>query len=159
MWLLGLFLRWRGVRVVVLTVHGLLIEDFGTTMLDSRLKFPEITRRIIGCAMAVHSELGNGFQEVVYQRALMVEMEREGLSFSREHEVPIWFKGVQVGTRRVDFFVEEVVLVELKAVSVLEDVHISQVLNYLEAFELEVGLLINFGRRSLDFRRLRNKKV
>ena len=143
----------------MLTVHGLLIEDFGTTMLDSRLKFPEITRRIIGCAMAVHSELGNGFQEVVYQRALMVEMEREGLSFSREHEVPIWFKGVQVGTRRVDFFVEEVVLVELKAVSVLEDVHISQVLNYLEAFELEVGLLINFGRRSLDFRRLRNKKV
>ncbi len=97
MWLLGLFLRWRGVRVVVLTVHGLLIEDFGTTMLDSRLKFPEITRRIIGCAMAVHSELGNGFQEVVYQRALMVEMEREGLSFSREHEVPIWFKGAQFG--------------------------------------------------------------
>ena len=129
------------------------------TLSDSRLKFPEITRRVIGCAMAAHSELGNGFQEVVYQRALRVEMEREGLSFSREHEVPIWYKGVPVGTRRVDFLVEERVLVELKAVSELENVHISQVLNYLEAFELEVGLLINFGRQSLDFRRLRRKRV
>ena len=129
------------------------------TLSDSGLKFPEITRRVIGCAMAVHSELGNGFQEVVYQRALMVEMEREELSFSREHEIPIWFKGVQVGTRRVDFLIEEKVLVELKAVSELENVHVSQVLNYLEAFELEVGLLINFGRQSLDFRRLRRERV
>ena len=129
------------------------------TLSDSSLKFPEITRRVIGCAMAVHSELGNGFQEVVYQRALRVEMEREGLSFSREHEVPIWFKGMPVGTRRVDFRVEEKVLVELKAVTELESVHVSQVLNYLEAFELEVGLLINFGRQSLDFRRLRRERV
>ena len=129
------------------------------TLSDASLKFPEITRRVIGCAMAVHSELGNGFQEVVYQRALRVEMEREGLSFSREHEVPIWYKGVPVGTRRVDFLVEEKVLVESKAASELEDVHISQVLNYLDVFELEVGLLINFGRQSLDFRRLRRKRV
>ena len=128
------------------------------TLSDLSLKFPEITRRVIGCAMAVHSELGNGFQEVVYQRALRVEMEREGLSFSREHEVPIWFKGVQVGTRRVDFLVEEKVLVELMVVSELENVHISQVLNYLEAFELEVGLLMNLGRQSLDFRRLRRER-
>ena len=128
------------------------------TLNDQRLKYPEVTGRVIGWAMAVHSTLGNGFQEVVYQRALAVEMEKRGLSFGREHEVPIFYQGVQVGTRRVDFLVEEVVLVELKAVSELGDVHLAQVINYLEAFGMAAGLLLNFGRRSLEFRRLKNRK-
>ena len=129
------------------------------TLQDADLRYAGLTRRIIGCGMAVHSALGNGFQEVVYQRALAVEMEREGLSFSREHEMPIWYRDVQVGTRRVDFFVEEIVLVELKAISSLENVHLAQGLNYLEAFGLEVGLLLNFGGTRLEFKRLTNQKV
>ena len=129
------------------------------TLQDADLKYADLTRRIIGCGMAVHSALGNGLQEVVYQRALAVEMEREGLSFSREHEMPIWYRDVQVGTRRVDFFVEEIVLVELKAISSLENVHLAQGLNYLEAFGLEVGLLLNFGGSRLEFKRLTNQKV
>ena len=93
--------------------------------------------------------LGNGFQEVVYQRALAIEMRRKGISFSREHEMPIFYRGEQVGNSRVDFFVEEVVLVELKAVSRLDNSHLAQGLNYLEAFRLEVGLLVNFGGDSV----------
>ena len=115
------------------------------TLRNADLKYPGLTRRVIGCAMAVHSALGNGFQEVVYQRALGVEMERDGLSFAREFEMPIWYREVQVGTRRVDFLVEERVVVELKAIGKLEDVHLAQGINYLEAFGLEVGLLLNFG--------------
>ena len=117
------------------------------TLKNLDLKYPDLTRRIIGCAMAVHSALGNGFQEVVYQRAMAVEMESAGLSFAREHEMPIWYREVQVGTRRVDFFVEEVVVVELKAVSALDDSHLAQSINYLEVFGLEVGLMVNFGSK------------
>ena len=108
--------------------------------------------------MTVHSALGNGFQEVIYQRALAIEMADEGLSFSREHEMPIYYKRHQVGTRRVDFLVEGVVSVELKAIIRLEDVHLAQAINYLEAYDLEVGLLINFGARSLEFKRVTNRK-
>ena len=126
---------------------------------DSTLKHQELTHRIIGCAMAVHSELGNGFQELIYQRALRWELEHAGLSFSREYEMPIFYRDVRVGTGRVDFLVEEAVLVELKAVSELDDSHLTQVRNYLEVFGLEVGLLVNFGRPSLGFHRLRNGKV
>ena len=129
------------------------------TMLNADLKYPDLTGRVIGCAMAVHSELGNGFQEVVYQRALAIEMRRKGISFSREHEMPIFYRGEQVGTRRVDFFVEEVVLVELKAVSRLDNSHLAQGLNYLEAFRLEVGLLVNFGATRLEFKRLMKRRV
>ena len=129
------------------------------TMLNADLKYPDLTGRVIGCAMAVHSELGNGFQEVVYQRALAIEMRRKGISFSREHEMPIFYRGEQVGTRRVDFFVEGVVLVELKAVSMLDDLHLVQLRNYLQVFGLEVGLLLNFGARSLEFKRLRKRRV
>ncbi len=118
-------------------------------MLDDRsLRFPEITGRVIGCAMKVHSAIGFGFQEVIYQRALSYEMQRRGVSFDRECEMPVIYEGVQVGTRRVDFLVEGVVLVELKAVSELDDLHLVQLKNYLE-----VGLLLNFGRRSLEFKR------
>ena len=113
---------------------------------------------IIGCAMAVHSALGNGFQEVIYQRALAIEMADQGLSFSREHEMPIFYKELQVGTRRADFLVANVVSVELKALIQLEDVHLAQAINYLEAYDLEVGLLINFGARSLQFKRVTNRK-
>ena len=108
--------------------------------------------------MTVHSALGNGFQEVIYQRALEIEMLGRGLSFAREQEMPIHYKGRQIGSRRIDFMVENAVCVELKAISRLEDIHLAQAINYLEAYDLEVGLLINFGTRSLDFKRVTNKK-
>lgn len=120
------------------------------------MQFEELTHRIIGCAMKVHSTLGNGFQEVIYQRALAIEMELEGLAFDREREMPIFYREQHIGTRRVDFLVEEKILVELKALIELEDVHLAQGKNYLEAFKLETGLLINFGAKSLEFKRLFN---
>jgi GxxExxY protein len=108
--------------------------------------------------MKVHSALGNGFQEVIYQRALEIEMRDEGICFSREYEMPVYYKNQQIGTRRVDFLVEDKVSVELKAIIQLEDVHLAQAINYLEAYDLEVGLLINFGAKSLEFKRVGNKK-
>jgi GxxExxY protein len=114
----------------------------------------ELTAKIIGCAMEVHRVLGNGFQEVIYQRALEIEMLSQGLDFTREHEMKIYYKGVDIGTRRVDFFVEEKVMVEIKAVITLEDVHLAQAINYLEAYGLAVGLLLNFGSRSLQYKRV-----
>jgi GxxExxY protein len=122
--------------------------------MEAQYVHSELTRRIIGCAMEVHRVLGNGFQEVIYQRALAIEMTQQGLAFSREHEMMIHYKGEEIGTRRVDFFVEGCVMVELKAVIQLEDVHLAQAINYLEAYGLEVGLLINFGARSLQFKRV-----
>ncbi len=127
-------------------------------MIDERYKYSELTSGIIGCAMEVHSFLGNGFQEVIYQRALAHEMSLRKLGFRREHEMPVFYKNIQVGKRRADFLVENVVSVEIKAIIKLEDVHLAQAINYLEAYNLEVGLLINFGARSLQFNRLRNKK-
>lgn len=108
--------------------------------------------------MKVHAALGNGFQEVIYQRAMALEMADEGINFSREFEMPVLYKQQQIGTRRVDFLAENTLSVELKAISQLEDVHLAQAINYLEAYNLEVGLLINFGARSLQFKRLSNKK-
>ena len=128
-------------------------------MIDRNYKYSDLTSKVIGCAMAVHSALGNGFQEVIYQRALQVETADQDISFSREYEMPIFYKGQQVGTRRVDFLVEEIVSVELKAIARLEDIHLAQAINYLEAYDLEVGLLINFGARSLEFKRVSNKKL
>ena len=118
--------------------------------------YSDVTGAVIGCAFEVHSILGTGFQEVVYQRALAVEMESRGLSFAREWEMPIFYKERQVGTRRVDFLVDEKVVVELKAIGELERVHLAQAINYLEAFRLEVGLLLNFGAAKLEFRRVVN---
>lgn len=108
--------------------------------------------------MTVHSTLGNGFQEVIYQRALALEMKENGLSFEREYEMPVFYRSQQIGTRRVDFLVERAISVELKALIKLEDVHLAQAINYLEAYNLEIGLLINFGERSLNFKRVTNKK-
>jgi GxxExxY protein len=124
------------------------------------LKYEEITGKIIGCAMKVHSFLGNGFQEVIYQRALAIELREIGLNFARELEQNIFYKEYTkpIGTRRVDFLVEDKILVELKAVSELNDVHLAQILNYLTAYKLEVGLLINFGERSLKFKRVENSQ-
>ncbi len=119
----------------------------------------QITHKIIGCAMKVHSALGSGFQEVIYQRALAIEMNLEGLSFQREMEMPIFYREEQIGTRRVDFFVEGCAMVELKAVEKIEDVHKAQAINYLEAYNIADGLLINFGGLSLEFKRLYNKKL
>lgn len=121
-------------------------------------KYKEITEKIIGSAMKVHAALGNGFQEVIYQRALQIEMEDAGLHFAREFSMPIYYKGRNIGERRVDFFVEEKIMVELKAIIQLEKVHLAQAKNYLEAYNMQVGLLINFGSISLEFKRLENGK-
>lgn len=120
------------------------------------LKHKGITEKIIGASFEVHKFLGNGFQEVIYQRALAYEMYRAGLDFAREIEQDIYYKDLEkpIGRRRADFVVENKVLVELKAVIELQDVHLSQALNYLKAYKLEVGLLINFGSKSLTFKRL-----
>lgn len=125
-------------------------------MNEKDYKYSDITRKIIGVAMKVHSALGNGFQEVIYQRALAIEMTKQGLAFRREMEMSIYYDGQDIGTRRVDFFVEDKIMVELKAVTKLEDVHLAQAINYLEAYDMEVGLLLNFGAKSLEFHRLVN---
>jgi GxxExxY protein len=127
-------------------------------MINEQYKYSDITSKIIGCAMEVHKELGNGFQEVIYQRALEIEMRNAGLQFNREFEMDIFYKGERIGTRRVDFLIEGKISVELKAIISLEDVHLAQAINYLEAYNLEVGLLLNFGSKSLTFKRLQNKK-
>src|SRR5688572_13416561 len=119
----------------------------------SELKYKELTEKIIGAAMRVHGVLGNGFQEVIYQRALELELMDVGLPFEREFCMPIYYKGKQVGERRVDFLIQGKISVELKAIIELEAVHLAQARNYLEAYNLEIGLLINFGSASLQFKR------
>ena len=118
----------------------------------------EITYKIIGAAMKVHNTLGNGFQEVIYQRCLAIELERAGLGFGREVDQTIFYESIEVGTRRADFIVEDKVIVELKAVINLEDVHLAQAKNYVVAYDFEVGLLINFGATSLQIKKVFNKK-
>ena len=117
----------------------------------------ELTYKIIGCALKVHNTLGNGFQEVIYQRCLAIELEKKGLIYEREKEMPIYYEGFEVGTRRADFIIEEKIMVEIKAIIQLEDVHLAQGLNYLTAYNLETGLLINFGSTSLQTKRLFKK--
>ena len=123
------------------------------------MKYKELTEKIIGCAMKVHSVLGNGFQEVIYQRALAIELGKAGLGFAREMEMVVYYDGIEIGTRRVDFFVEDVIMVELKAIVSLEDVYLAQAMNYVEAYKMEVGLSINFGSKSLQFKRVHNNKI
>jgi GxxExxY protein len=119
----------------------------------------QLTRRIIGCAMQVHRTLKNGFQEVIYQRALAIEFNLDNLRFEREQEMEIYYRDKCIGSRRVDFFVENSVMVEIKAVNKLEDVHLAQAMNYLECYKLEIGLLLKFGAQSLEFKRVHNNKV
>ena len=120
------------------------------------MKDEALTHKIIGCAMKVHSTLGNGFQEVIYQRALAIEMQKQGLTYQREMEMLIYYEGINIGKRRVDFFVENKIMVELKALIKLEDAHLAQAMNYCQAYNLPIGLLINFGAKSLQFKRVYN---
>lgn len=122
----------------------------------NKIEFDDIIYKINGCAMKVHNTLGNGFQEVIYQRCLAIEMERVGLSFNREQEQTIFYKDIEVGTRRADFIVEDLVIVELKALINLEDVHLAQAKNYVVAYNKPIGLLINFGAKSLQFKKIFN---
>jgi len=117
----------------------------------------ELTYKIIGCAMKVHNTLGNGFQEVIYQRCLAIKFEKNHIQLLREQELPIFYEGVHVGTRRADFIIANEVLVELKAIIKLEEVHLAQALNYLTAYQIDKGLLINFGSTSLEVKRLFRK--
>ena len=128
------------------------------TAINEAFKYSELTSKIIGCAMEVHKRKGNGFSELIYQRALEIEMNLAEINFRREFVMPVYYREEEIGTRRVDFLVDDIISVELKAVTQLEDVHFAQAINYLEAYNLEIGLLINFGERSLKFRRLTNKK-
>ena len=121
-------------------------------------KYSTLTGKIIGCAMEVHNFLGNGYQKVIYQRALEYEMELQELGFAREYEMPVIYKEKQVGSRSVDFLVEDVISVEIKALIQLEKVQMAQEINYLEAYNLEIGLLINFASTKLEFHRIQNKK-
>ena len=127
-------------------------------MINEKYPHSDITEKIIGCALEVHKIMGNGFQESVYQRCLELEMLYQGLEFKREFEMELFYKGVKVGTRRVDFLVENQIMVEIKAVIQLENVHLAQAINYLEAYGLNVGLLINFGSASLQFKRVMKPK-
>lgn len=121
------------------------------------MKYEEITGKIIGAALQVHRVLGSGFQELIYQRALAIQMNLDGLYFLREKEMEIYYGAELIGTRRVDFFVENSIMVELKALTTLENIHLAQALNYCEAYNIEIGLLINFGAAKLDFKRVHNK--
>lgn len=145
----------------VIKIKGIIVLTENTiyNMVNEQYKYSDITSKIIGCAMNVHKALGTGFQEVIYQRALEIEMGVTGIVFKREFEMPIFYRDLQIGTRRVDFLVDGLISVELKAITKLEDVHFAQAINYLEAYNLEVGLLINFGESSLKFKRLTNKKA
>jgi GxxExxY protein len=123
------------------------------------MEHEELTHKIIGCAMEVHKILGNGFQEVIYQRALAIEMQYQGLEFEREKNMSIFYRDFDIGTRRVDFFVENKIMVEIKAKLELDDSNLNQSINYLEAYKMKIGLLINFGSNSLQFKRVHNNKL
>jgi len=129
------------------------------TMIKNEYPESELTGKIIGCAMEVHKHLGNGFQEVVYQRALSIELNMNSLQHEREKEMSLSYKGFDIGKRRVDFFVMNKIMVEIKAVKQLEDVHLAQAINYLEAYGMKIGLLINFGSTSLQFKRVMKPKI
>ena len=128
-------------------------------MINKNYKYSEETALIIGLAMEVYRELGNGFQEVIYQRALEIEFSKNLIPFEREFIIPVLYKGEEIGTRRVDFLLFKRISLELKALINLEKVHFAQAINYLEAYNLEIGLLINFGAQSLEVKRLLNKKM
>ena len=121
---------------------------------NEHLEEKDLVYRIVGCAMEVHNQLGNGFQEVIYQRALSIEMQLQGIGHEREKEMPLQYKDHDIGSRRVDFFIEDKIMLEIKAIKELEDVHLAQAINYLEAWDMEIGLLINFGNTRLQFKRV-----
>ena len=123
-------------------------------------KYSGITEKIIGASMTVHKNLGGGnFTEKIFQRALLLELTDMGILFESEKELPVHYKGKLIGKKRVDVLVDEKVLVELKAISQLEKIHFNQVINYLKVFNLEVGLLVNFGTDSLQVKRFVNNHL
>jgi GxxExxY protein len=124
----------------------------------TNFKYGELTEKVIGASFRIHNTLGNGFPEVIYQRALELELKTNLIPYVREFEMPIYYMDQLIGKRRIDFLVENKISVELKAVIKLEDAYIAQAINYLEAYNLEIGLLINFGSRRLEFHRFTNKK-
>ncbi len=123
------------------------------------MNIEDITYKIIGSAMKIHNNLGNGFQEVIYQRCLAIELDKSGLTYEREKEQNIFYEGINVGTRRADFVIENQVVVELKALVNLEDVHLAQAKNYVSAYNFNVGLLINFGAVSLQYKKVFNSRL
>jgi GxxExxY protein len=123
-----------------------------------RYKYKEITEKILRVAFEVHRVLKNGFPEIIYHRAMIIESRLQELKFTSEHEAEIYYKGYKLGSRKIDLFYEELISVELKATSELDDGHLAQAINHLEAVNLEIGMLINFGTKSLEFRRLYNPK-
>ena len=127
-------------------------------MVKEEYKYSDITEKIIGCAMRIHQRMRNGYQELIYHRCLIIEFKKVCLSFSNEIELPIFYDDIEVGKRRADFLIEKKVIVEIKALSELTDAHLAQALNYLEVMNLEIGLLINFGSKSLEIKRLINTK-
>ena len=127
-------------------------------MIKEEFKYSDITEKIIGCAMKVHQRMRNGYQELIYHRCLIIEFRKIALSFLNEIELPIFYDEIEIGKRRVDFLVEHKVVGEIKAQSELTDTHLAQALNYLEALNLEIGLLINYGSKNLEIRRLINNK-
>jgi GxxExxY protein len=148
----------KDIRIIFIFVKFLELQNLFIFNSYFFMKYQDLTHRIIGCAMKVHSTLGSGFQEVIYQRALAIELEIEKLCYAREMEMTITYQGIDIGTRRVDFFVQDEIMLELKAVSILNDAHLAQAINYLEAYNLPVGLLINFGSKSMEFKRVYNTK-
>jgi GxxExxY protein len=126
---------------------------------EQELLYKELTHKVIGCAMEVHRVLGPGFQEYIYQRALAIEMKTAGIGFEEEFELPIHYKGQKIGLRRVDFWIDKTVSLEIKAKSEIENAHLAQAINYIEASNVSTGLLINFGATSLQFKRIHNKKM
>ena len=123
------------------------------------MNYDEVTYKINGCAMKVHRTLGIGFQEVIYQRCFAIELEKSGLTFGREIDQEIFYDGIHVGNRRADFIIENDIIVELKAIINLENVHLAQVKNYLVAYNKPIGLLINFGASSLQFKKVFNQNI
>lgn len=128
-------------------------------MIKEEYLYSDVTEKIIGICMKIHSTIGKGFPEYIYQRALEIELQRTQFTFQREKEWNVYYEGIQIGKRRIDFIVNDKVLIELKALSNFEPAHYNQVINYLQVFQLPIGLLINFGKDSLEFRRFTNNKL
>ena len=120
------------------------------------LQHESLTSKIIGAAIEVHRELGPGFLEAIYEFALTLELQRRGISVERQKDIPVCYCGVEVGLHRLDLFVEDTVVVELKAVKNLEDVHFAVVKSYLKAVQREHGLLLNFSKPTLEIKRVLN---
>src|SRR5690554_3134635 len=127
--------------------------------MSMKMKYENLTHSIIGCAFEVHNQLGNGFQEVIYQRCLAYELDLNKIKYAREVDIEIRYKGLVMGSRRVDFLIDDTIAVEIKAQKELTEVHLAQSLNYLEAYHLEIGLLLNFGAKSLEYKRIHNNKL